>query len=188
MSKPRQADPLFEPDYVDTGPQRPAIVRWALNDWPYTLMLLLALGGVSWATFTDHPAVWYWAFLSPVFGVICVAAGWRHVSWQEDRLRLVYTQALHWLGVLLAMLLIAVPSVSAVVNDNATGLALMTILALGTFLAGLWARAWRICIVGVFLAVAVPVIAWLDQSAMFLTLVAFLLIGVGGFIWWRWRR
>jgi len=188
MSKPRQADPLFETDFVDTTRPRSAIVRWVLNDWAYALMLLLAMGGISWTTFTDHPAVGYWAFISPVFGAICIAAGWRHVFTREDRLRLVYTQALLWVAVLIAMYLSVLPEVRAVVNDNATGLALLTILALGTFLAGLQARVWRICVVGGFLAVSVPVIAWLDESALFLTLIALFLVVVGSAVWWLWRR
>ena len=86
------------------------------------------------------------------------------------------------------MYLSVLPEVRAVVNDNATGLALLTILALGTFLAGLQARVWRICVVGGFLAVSVPVIAWLDESALFLTLIALFLVVVGSAVWWLWRR
>jgi hypothetical protein len=163
-------------------------MRWALNDWPYILMLLLAVGGVSWGTFTDHPAVGYWAFMVPVFGVICVVEGWRHFGAGEERMRLVYTQALHWAAVLVAMSLIELPAARAVINDNASGLALLILLALGTFVAGLTARVWRISVVGAFLGISVPAIAWLDQAALFLTLGALSLAVAGGVVWWlRWR-
>jgi hypothetical protein len=180
----RWADTFPEADFIDPSRKRPALVRWALNDWPYVLMLLLAMGGVAWATFTDHPAVAYWVFLVPVFGVICIAAGWPHSVGREDRLRLVYSQALHWGAVLAAMYLIELPDVRAVVNDNASGLALLVLLALGTFVAGLGTRAWRISAVGVFLGISVPGIAWLDQSALFLAFGALLLVAAGGVIWW----
>lgn len=188
MSELRKADPSFKPDIVDPDAQRSAVVRWALNDWPNILMLLLAVGGVSWATFTDHPAVAYWVFMVPVFGVICVAEGWRHFSAREERMRLVYTQALHWAAVLVAMFLIELPAVRAVINDNAGGLALLILLALGTFDAGLTIRVWRISVVGAFLGISVPAIAWLDQSALFLTMGALLLAVAGGVVWWLRRR
>ena len=58
---------------------------------PWILMLLLALGGV---TFTVP--VGYWMVLTPVFAIICIAAGWRHVVTRQERLRLVITQLLNW--------------------------------------------------------------------------------------------
>lgn len=155
-------------------------MSWVVNDWPYIAMLLLAFGGISWATFADTPAVAYWAFLSPVFAVICIAEGWRRFATREERLRLICTQALHWGAVLVAMYLSLLPVVGAVVSENATGLALLTILALGTFLSGLQTRVWQVCVVGAYLAVSVPVIAWLDQSALFLALMAALLLVVAG--------
>jgi hypothetical protein len=190
MRNPRDADPFFGTDFVDPRRRRFAIGHWLLTDLPYILMLLLALGGVSWATFSDRPAVAYWVVLSPVFGVICVLEGWRHVTTREDHLRLVYTQVLSWAGVLTAMYLSLLPVVGAVVNDDATGIALLTILALGTFMAGLQARVWRVCVVGLFLAASVPAIAWLDRSALFLTLAALLVLLVvgSGVIWWLFRR
>ncbi len=67
---------------------------------------------------------------------------------------LVGTQALHWLAFPGRDVLMFLPEVRGVVNDNATSLALLILLALGTFVAGVHARAWRICLVGIVLAVA----------------------------------
>ncbi len=53
-----------------------------------------------------------------------------------------------------------------VVNDNATALTLLILLALGTFVAGVHAGVWRICAVGVFLAASVPAVAWIQESAV----------------------
>jgi hypothetical protein len=41
----------------------------------------------------------------------------------------------------------------------------LTVLALGTFTAGIHIASWCICLVGVVLALGVPAIAWLEQSA-----------------------
>ena len=60
--------------------------------------------------------------------------------------------------------------------------------ALGTFVAGVHARAWRVCAVGGFLALAVPAVAWIQESATLLLVVAVLAALVGVAFWWMWRR
>ena len=80
------------------------------------------------------------------------------------------------------------PSVRGIDSDNATSLTLLILLALGTFVAGVHARVWRICAVGVFLAAAVPAVAWVQESAMLLLVGALLVIMIGLFFWWMWRR
>ena len=67
-------------------------------------------------------------------------------------------------------------------------LALLILLALGTIVAGVHARAWRVGLVGLFLALAVPAVAWIQESVMLL-LVGVLLMAVIGFaFWWAWQR
>jgi membrane protein implicated in regulation of membrane protease activity len=66
----------------------------------------------------------------------------------------------------------------------ATGLALLMLLALGTFVAGVHV-SWHICALGIAMALCVPVIAWLTESALFLVLGAVALIGIGMTFWWR---
>jgi hypothetical protein len=57
------------------------------------------------------------------------------------------------------------------------------VLALGAFLAGVSFLSPQICFLGFALALAVPAIAWLNRSALFLTLAAVLLIGLGIIFW-----
>jgi hypothetical protein len=67
----------------------------------------------------------------------------------------------------------------------ATSLVLLMLLALGTFLAGINLLSMQICFLGLAMALAVPAIAWLKQSALFLLLAAVLLIGLGLTFWPR---
>jgi hypothetical protein len=55
---------------------------------------------------------------------------------------------------------------------------LLTLLALGTFTAGVHVAAWRICVVGVVLALVVPAIAWLEQATLLLLLIAIVLVAI----------
>jgi hypothetical protein len=73
-------------------------------------------------------------------------------------------------------------------NANATSMAMITLLALGTFIAGVQASVWQICAVGGILFLAVPGLGWLDQSPAMLALVGVLIIGLGGLGWWISQR
>jgi hypothetical protein len=164
------------------------VKHWLLRDLPYAAMLAFALGGLVLTSFRGSATYYYWMAMAPIYGLIVVASGWRQLETGGERFQLILTQVLHWVAFLAAMWLMFLPEVRGVVNDNAMSLALLILLALGTFVAGLHARVWRICLVGVFLAVSVPAVAWIQESAV-LILVAILLVAVVGFaFWWMWRR
>jgi hypothetical protein len=65
----------------------------------------------------------------------------------------------------------------------ANSLVLLMLLALGTFLAGINLLSFEICFLGPTIALSVPAIAWLKQSALFLLLAAVLLVGLGITFW-----
>ncbi len=102
---------------------------------------------------------------------------------KEERWRLIWTQALHWAAVLVAMNIVLVSRVQQLLPTPATSLVLLTLLALGTFLAGVSLLSMQIAFLGVGLAVMVPAISWLQQSIIFFLLAAVLLIGLGITFW-----
>jgi hypothetical protein len=146
-------------------------------------MLLLALLGVV----VRMPLI-YWLILLPVFAVISVAEGWRHFVIKSQHPKLVYGVALNWCALLLSIYLLVNSGVQGVMNANATSLAMMILLALGTFVAGVQARVWQICAVGGVLFLSVPGLGWLDQSPLLLAAAAFLIIGLSGLAWWASQR
>lgn len=162
--------------------------HWLLRDLPYVAMLALAVGGIVLSGFRGLTTYYYWMALAPVYGFACILSGWRETDKTGEHVRLIVTQALHWLAFLVAMSLMFMPEVRGVVNDNATSLALLILLALGTFVAGVHARVWRICLVGVFLALAVPAVAWVQDSAMLLLVATVLVVVIGVAFLWLWRR
>jgi hypothetical protein len=156
-------------------------------DLPYIVMLLAAILGIGMATFTGEMTPIYWEILTPIYAAICIHTGWRRVEDREARIKLVWTQAAHWLSVLVAMYVVYLPRVQDVMNNNAAGITLMTILALATVLAGIHASAWQIFAVGLVLAISVPIVAWIQQSALILTIVIIVLVFVllvGASLWW----
>ena len=162
--------------------------HWLLRDLPYALMLVLAVGGIVLTSFRGPTTYYYWMALAPIYGLICVISGWSKLETGAERMQLVLTQVLHWFALVAAMWLMFLPEVRGVVNDNATSLALLILLALGTFVAGVHARVWRISLVGVFLAMSVPAVAWIQESAVLLLVGGLLAIAVVAVFWWLWRR
>ena len=158
------------------------------REWPYLLVVVLALFGIAYTTISRTPMSLYWIAFAPLMGVICVVTRWRGVRDRDERLRLVWTQTLHWTAVLLAMHLMFVADVASMLNSDAGALAVLTLLALGTFTAGLHIGSWRICLVGLIFGIGVPGIALLEQSALFLLLLALVLIAIAAPIFWRTRQ
>jgi hypothetical protein len=154
--------------------------------------LAMVIGGLLGIGFTsiagpgsDVPGsnvFWVWLALVPAYLLACIWEGWSHAKASGQRRRLVVTQALHWLAFLIAMYVLLLPQVRGVLNDNAVGLALLTLLAMGTFIAGVHAWSVPVCVTGVLLALAVPALAWVDANIVLLLtgvlLVALVAAGV----------
>jgi hypothetical protein len=155
-----------------------------LRELPYGIVLVLTLLGVAYTSFTRRPATGYWEFLVPVTGLVCIWSGWRYAPDKSARFRLIWTQAAHWLAFFAAMNLLLLRDVQNMLNADATGLAILLLLALGTFVAGIHIPAWEVCVLGLVMALFVPAIAWIEEAALIVLLVVIVLIVVGAAFWW----
>lgn len=161
---PPHIQPSEIPADVPLAQREPERSWWGLiGDLPYALIIVLTLVGVSWESISATPKTIYWAYVTPVIGVICVVAGWRYTP-SGGRIAMIVIQVLQWAAVLIAMYLINETNAESSIEANATGLMLLTLLALGVFVSGLNVRAWKLCVTGAFLAVAVPIAAWVEES------------------------
>jgi hypothetical protein len=153
---------------------------------PYIVALVLAIFGVAYSNISHQPLIGYWEFLAVAIGLMCIVTQWQTISGQRDRFRLIGTQALHWAAVLVAMNIMVLFRVQSMLPAPAISLVLLTLLALGTFLAGVNFLSLQICFLGLAMALAVPAIAWLTQSFLFLILAGLLLVGLGVALWPFW--
>jgi hypothetical protein len=151
-------------------------------------MLALALLGVAYTSVTRRPITLYWFALAPFIGFVCVLTRWSAVKTREGRLHMVWTQVLHWGAVLAAMNLLYVADVGQMMSTDTRALYVLTLLALGAFTAGVHIGSWRICLVGVILALGVPAIAWLEQVALLLALGVVIAIGIAAPLVWRYTK
>lgn len=161
----------------------PSAVSFLRRQLPFLAVLTLAIAGVAYTNISRQPLVGYWEFLALAMGVVCVVTGWSGFDDKQARVRLIWTQALHWAAVLIAMNIMLLSNVQQHIPTLATSLTLLILLALGTFMAGLNLLSPQICFLGLALALAVPAISWLKQSMLFVTLAMVFLVGLGLTFW-----
>jgi hypothetical protein len=152
--------------------------RFLQRKLPFVVLLVMAIVGVAYTNISQQPLVGYWEFLALATGIVCVMTQWSSARDKQARPRLIITQGLHWVAILVTMNIVLLSGLQGMLPAPATGLVLLTLLALGTFLAGVNFLSLQICFLGVAMAVAVPAIAWFKQSALFLLLAAILVIGL----------
>ena len=166
-------------------PAHSGMTHFVWQQLPYVVALVLAIAGVGYTNVSQQPLVGYWEFLALAIGVVCVVTKWPEVDGKEAKLRLIWTQALHWVAVLVTMNIILMSVVQQLLPTPATSLVLLTMLALGTFLAGVSLLSLQITFLGLAMGIAVPAISWLKQSVIFFLLGTVLLIGLGITFWLR---
>ena len=159
-----------------------------MRELPFALVLILTTIGVAYMSFSKKPITGYWEILAPVIGLVCIGYGWQGANDNAARLRLVVTQAMHWFAFLLVMNMVLLSSVQKIFAAGSTGLAIFTLLALGTFTAGVHVLSWQVCLLGLIMALGIPAIAWIENSALIVVLLAAVVLGIAAVFWWRWRE
>jgi hypothetical protein len=169
---------------VHNGPH----VSFWIRELPFSLVLILTLLGVAYSSFLKQPIMGYWELLAPVIALVCIGSGWSSANDKTARLQLICTQALHWAAFLLVMSMMLLPNVQRILNASATGLAVLMLLALGTFTAGVHVLSWQVCLLGIIMAFCVPAAAWIEASALIIVLISVAALGIGVVLWWRWHE
>src|SRR5262249_22901862 len=80
---------------------------------PYLIALILALSGVAYSNLSRQPLAGYWEFLAVAIGIVCIVTQWEYFPDNSARFQLVWTQALHWGAVLVAMNIIVLSRVQS---------------------------------------------------------------------------
>jgi hypothetical protein len=168
-----------------TSPSHSATSHFLWQQLPYIVALVLAIAGVAYTNVSHQPLAGYWEFLALAIAVVCIVTKWPELDDRHARFQLIWTQAVHWIAVLVTMNIMLVSGVQRLLPTPATSLVLLTLLALGSFLAGLSLLSLRLCFLGVAMIAAVPAMSWLKQSILFFLLATVLVIGLGMTFWLR---
>ncbi|MEN8260910.1 MAG: hypothetical protein ABFS02_10045 [Pseudomonadota bacterium] len=130
-------------------------VRWKFQIEETILILLLILSVIgSWITDkTPADGYWYWMIMIFVFGLSAMIIGGIRAKQREHLLRdLLAVQTMHWGGSMLIVLATFSLLHAGRLDSENTGLVILLILALATFLDGIRV-GWRFSMAGVFLGI-----------------------------------
>jgi hypothetical protein len=174
---------MSDPAVSSVSPGTPRNVNFWLYELPFAIVLVLTIFGVAYTTFSRQPIKAYWEILVPFIVLVCIGAGWHNASDGAARWRLIVAQALHWLAFIIVINMMLLPTVQRNFSANATGLAIITLLSLGTFTAGVNLRSWQVCLLGLIMAFGIPAIAWVENSALFFLLIAAGIVGIATVFW-----
>ena len=167
------------------APSRRSVDGFLWRKLPFIAVLALGVFGVAYQNISNQPLVGYWEVLALATGVLCVVTAWDYTEGKKAHYRLIGTQALHWAAILVTMNMVLWSDLQRMLPAPATSLVLLTLFALGTFLAGVNLLSLQICFLGLAMALAVPAIAWFKQSALFLLLGAVFVVGLVLTFWPR---
>ncbi len=187
-----ELEPTSEPQ---PEPTRSSLLRrlFRPEDISFYLMIVLVWAGSIYTTFDLNGSRWYWQWIIPLLGMICMVTEWFHVEpTLKARALMILRQILHWGAVLFLILLIFYASErGAYINaldDRQASFVLMLIITLSMFLAGVYLD-WRLCVVAIFLIVTAVINVALSNAAPLL-----IWIGLGVIVlyfvweWWYTRR
>jgi hypothetical protein len=177
---------MSEPPYAEVSIEPPASRKGSFlrRKLPYIGVLVLALIGVGYTSMAQQPISFLWEALAIVVGVLCITTAWPAIPDRADRLKLIWKQMAHWAAILFAMNMVLLTGVQRMMTGPGTGLVILLLFAVGTFLAGL-NTSLQIAFLGFAMALAVPAISWLKQTALLLFLLGAAIIGIGLAVWRR---
>lgn len=143
----------------------------------FVILVVLSLIGVGITDFSPAHSYWYWFAMAPVFACACLIIEWSHVrSEGKNWLSILRSQLLTWFGLLIAVQLVFLLLRAGRLTYESTGLVLLLLLALTTFIAGI-SLGYQLCLLGAFLGVTLLVVAYLEQYVWVLALLAVVVVG-----------
>jgi hypothetical protein len=147
------------------------------------IMIIFTLTGVAVTDYSPQDAFIYWMVMFAVFGLTSIVAGWHNARLQvllgrQNAVKtLLREQFIHWSGALIIVSALFSFVLAGHMTQEATGLMVMLLLALTTFLDGI-RLGWRFCLTGLYLAVAVVAANMLENSLPALLVLAITIIGI----------
>jgi hypothetical protein len=182
-----EPEPELEPE-LEPIPDHFFSMSTLLRNLPYIAALALAIFGVAYSNFSGHPINGYWEFLAIAMALVCIFTAWPGAPDRQTRFKLVWTQAAHWVTILVGMNLVLLPGFQQTVPVQAAGLVLILLLGIGTFLAGINLMSLRICFLGAAMALSIPAMTWLKQASLLLVLAGVAIAGLAVAFWPRGKR
>jgi len=155
---------------------------WKLRFIVGVIMLSLAFLGMIVTDLKSEGAWLYWRVMTPFYALLCIGLSvyLRH----RELTKTVWTiwhEIFHWIGLLLSVLLVHILVQIGLSSRYQAGIEVLLLLALSTFLAGVYTEPTFIAI-GIALGLFIIVIALLNQY-LYLILVPVILLVMISLYW-----
>jgi hypothetical protein len=161
------------PKPTEAPANRPALAfphPWRVAVVIAVIMVLLALLGVGLTTAKSTAAQVYWISMVPLYGGLCIVTAYLSARKEDFDFSQVYRQALHWLGIGLAVALDFFLLRSGEESGMGAGLVALLLLAVGCFTAGVHFQ-WLFVLVGLLLGVTLVVVVSAEQYSWLIFVV-----------------
>ncbi len=155
---------------------------WKLRFVVGIIMISLAVIGMIFTDMKSDGAWVYWRIMTPFYAALCIGLSiyLRKKEIKKTALT-IWHEIFHWLGLLLAVFLVNALVQMGLVSRLQAGIEVLLLLALATFLAGVYTEPTFI-VVGIALGLVVLFVAFLSNFLYFI-LVPVILVGVVSLYW-----
>ena len=142
------------------------------------ILLVFSFIGLVIGNLWSNGGWFYWRCMAPLFAILCLGLSWflRRNNYSVS-LVTVWHELLHWLGVLLAIYLVSVFAHTGLIGNIQENLFIMTLLALGIFLLGIYTE-WSLAPIGIILGIFTAGAAF-AQAYLYTVMLPVLFIGIG---------
>jgi hypothetical protein len=145
--------------------------------WLLVIMLALALVGVGLTQLEKSGGRYYWLLLVVVYGGISIVRSWQKAKARGGDLSMVWKEALHWLGAMVAINIVLIFESAEIASRVASADYSLLVLALSCYLAGVHFN-WGYALLGGILAVMAVGLGYLDQITLLGMLVPLCILAV----------
>jgi hypothetical protein len=158
---------------------------WKIHITIALILVLLSFIGVLFTNFMPGIAWDYWNISIPIFALLCIVLNLADNHLKSFNFKSFIREILHWGGILLTIYLVSIFVHYGLVSNIDAGLFVLTLLALGTFMAGVYLNKtfYMISFIqALFVCSTIFFIKYLIIISIFLLLALFFLL------FWRARR
>ena len=143
----------------------------------FVILVVLSLIGVGITDISPTHSYWYWFAMAPIFACACLIIEWTHARNEgKNWMGILRTQLLTWFGLLVAVQAVFLLLRAGRLTYESTGLVILLLLALTTFIAGI-NLGYQLCLLGGFLGLTLLVVAYLEQYVWVLAFLAVIVVG-----------
>jgi len=160
------------PTHSSVTDQKLTAKRLLLYHIPYAILYAVALILVAMTSHDAAGTSTYWQMFIGLVALVSIIGGWRF-SGTSVHPRWVYLvkQLLHWGALVFVIQLLYTHNLEAFLNDEQDGFVTIYVLGLTAILSGIYLD-WRMAVFGLFLLLSGFGMAWLDNNAVSVSLIA----------------